>query len=120
MIGLRVLLLALTGHMASFGAAAPVAGPGPRFGEAIAPIFEAKCVKCHGPGEANGALRLDSYDAVMRGGQRGPAIVGNDLRASILFQKVVRRDRPAMPPKRKLTRHEVHAIEAWIRAGAPP
>jgi hypothetical protein len=70
--------------------------------------------------EPQNGLRLDSYDAVMRGGQDGPVIVPGDPEASLLLQKVLRRDRPPMPPKKKLRRAEVRTIREWIEGGALP
>ena len=93
---------------------------GRRFGDTVAVILKRRCVRCHGADEDSGGLRLDSYANVMRGGDRGPAVVGTDATASLLFQKVLRRDRPAMPPKIPLPATEVRRIRAWIATGALP
>jgi mono/diheme cytochrome c family protein len=90
------------------------------FGDTVAAIFRARCVRCHGPDKDSGGLRLDGYDAVMRGGERGPVVVPGNPNASLLMQKVLRRDRPPMPPQTSLAAREVRAIRAWITLGATP
>ena len=100
-----------------------VAGPvTPRvpFGAGVASLLRARCVGCHGREEASGGLRLDSYDAVMRGGERGPAVVPGNAAASLLLRKVLRRDKPAMPPRKPLSPREVGVIRQWIESGAGP
>lgn len=98
----------------------PDAAVAPRFGDKVAAIFLGRCSRCHGQGKSMVELRLDSYDAVMRGSDSGPVVVPGDLAKSLLMQKVLRRDRPPMPPRRRLPRREIRAIRAWIRAGALP
>jgi hypothetical protein len=94
--------------------------PAPRFDDGVAAIFRARCVKCHGPSKDSGGLRLDSYDAVMRGGERGPVVVPGNPDASLLLQKVRRRDQPPMPPQKPISALEVGTIRAWIKSGASP
>ena len=41
----------------------------------VRPILKARCLKCHGDGpKIKGGLRLDSREAVLRGGDLGPAV----------------------------------------------
>jgi mono/diheme cytochrome c family protein len=90
------------------------------FDEGVATIFRARCVRCHGPDEVSGGLRLDGYDALMRGGERGPVVVPGNVGASLLMLKVLRRDKPAMPPRKRLAPSEVRRIRSWIESGAEP
>lgn len=117
---IRRFLVAVTLAASGFAPGGTHAAPGPRFGDRVARILKTRCARCHGAAEAQNGLRLDTYDAVMRGGQDGPAIVPGDPKASLLLQKVLRRDRPPMPPKKKLRRAEVTTIRDWIKAGALP
>ena len=94
--------------------------PPPRFGDRVAGIFATRCLGCHGADDPENGLRLDSYAAAMRGGQTGPSIVARDPEGSVLLLKVMRRDRPPMPPRTKLGAGDVAAIRAWIEAGALP
>jgi mono/diheme cytochrome c family protein len=90
----------------------------------VEPVFAENCVSCHGPSRQKGSLRLDSYEAVMRGGKNGPVVKAGDLNNSNLFQRVSRapRSEKIMPPqgKRPLSAEQIKLIELWISAGAPP
>src|SRR4029078_3802696 len=69
------------------------------FARDIQPIFNSKCVKCHGPAEQNGGLRLDSVDCERAGGDRGPT-APIDSSKSVLLNAVMRiGDVPPMPPE---------------------
>ena len=85
--------------------------------DAIQPIFEAKCVRCHSPKSHKGELDLSSPKSLRRGGESGPAVVANDPDGSILYEKVHAGE---MPPDKKdrLTEQELRAIREWIAAGA--
>ena len=89
------------------------------FDYTVAPIFRRHCIRCHGPREQSGGLRLDSYEMVLRGGEQGPSIVPGDPNASLLFQKVERRDDPPMPPRKALPARDTAKLRAWIANGAP-
>ena len=42
----------------------------------VRPVLAEHCQKCHGPAKQWNGLRLDSREALLRGGDSGPAIVG--------------------------------------------
>lgn len=92
------------------------------FEEKIRPIFVNHCFDCHGDGENEGQLSLDSKAGWQRGGERGPAILPGDPAASLLFQ-VVRHADPKlrMPPVdggEPLTKSQIADLSQWIRDGA--
>ncbi|MES1165101.1 MAG: c-type cytochrome domain-containing protein, partial [Verrucomicrobiota bacterium] len=58
--------------------APPPAPALPSFAEDVAPILDRWCVGCHGEKEAQAGLRLDSYEAALKGGDDGPVIVPGD------------------------------------------
>lgn len=89
-----------------------------RFDDGPSAIFQARCVSCHGPAESNADLRLDSYEATLRGGESGPSVVPGAPAASLLHLKITGRDQPAMPPRVSLRRSEIRVIADWIAAGA--
>jgi mono/diheme cytochrome c family protein len=101
-------------------AAAAPAEPPASFASDAAPVLSRWCVSCHGAKEQEGSLRLDSYLWLMRGGDSGPAVTPGDPTGSLLVAKIERRDRPAMPPRRRLPAALVARLRAWIAAGAPP
>ncbi len=91
--------------------------------EEIKPLLVAKCVSCHGPEKQEGALRLDSLAAALRGGDRGPAVVPGDATKSLLVRAVEFTDADLqMPPKQKLSPREIETLARWVKAGAvaPP
>ena len=45
------------------------------FETSVRPLLVARCHKCHGPRQQTAGLRLDSRDALLRGGDSGPAVV---------------------------------------------
>jgi YHS domain-containing protein len=89
----------------------------------IAPIFEARCINCHGPTKHKGGLLLDSQEGILKGGDLGPVLVAGKPEASALVQRLglPLDDDDHMPPKAKPQpgADEIRAIEAWIAAGAP-
>ena len=64
------------------------------------------------------SLRVDSREALLKGGNRGPAIVPGDANLSLLA-KAIRHDGLKMPVGGKLAAEEIAAIEKWINLGAP-
>jgi uncharacterized membrane protein len=88
----------------------------------VEPIFDDKCVQCHGPEKVKGKLRLDTFDLVMRGGKDGAVVKPGDPKNSELFRRISlsRDDKDAMPAEGKpgLTEAELKVIEFWIASGA--
>jgi uncharacterized membrane protein len=93
------------------------------YGAHVEPIFAQNCYSCHGPEKQKSQLRLDSLDALMRGGKHGPVIKAGDVKGSELFRRISlpSSDDDAMPTqgKRHLSANEMKLIELWIAAGAP-
>ncbi len=81
----------------------------------VKPTFAAKCVSCHNEKLALGKFALHSADAVLKGGETGPAIVPGDAAKSLLIDKIVTRQMP--PGKVKLSDAEIDQIRAWINTG---
>jgi hypothetical protein len=89
------------------------------FRSAVLPILKSKCLKCHGLDEKiKGGLRLTSKEAILEGGDSGPAIDIDDPEASVLLQ-AIHYDGLEMPPSGKLPTKEIKVIENWVRQGAP-
>ena len=100
------------------------AAPGSYYAVQIRPIFDAKCVSCHGASKVKGRLRLDSFDRLMRGGEDGQVIVPGNAERSLLYQRVTLQpgDKKFMPTDGKpaLTASEIAIIKGWIEDGASP
>jgi mono/diheme cytochrome c family protein len=100
------------------------ATPDSFFAVRVEPVFEQNCIGCHGPSRQKNGLRLDSYEALMRGGKSGPAVRAGDLQNSGLFQRVSSPpgSEKIMPPQGKppLSADQIKLIEIWLSAGASP
>ncbi|MFM8476845.1 MAG: DUF1553 domain-containing protein [Planctomycetaceae bacterium] len=84
-------------------------------------ILRSRCQSCHGPQQQEGELRVDSREALLKGGSRGPAVTSPDTALSSLLLRSVTPDDPElqMPPKQPLTQSEVTVLKHWLTAGAP-
>src|SRR5689334_19181143 len=56
----------------------------------VKPILAENCFKCHShtADKIKGGLVLDSFEALLKGGDTGPAIVPGDLEKSLLIKAV--------------------------------
>lgn len=89
------------------------------FDRQIHPILAGKCFRCHGGDRVSGSLRVDSREALVQGGDSGPAFVPGNVEESLLIKAVRRADDvSAMPPDKPLRADEVDALAAWIASGA--
>jgi hypothetical protein len=114
----------LVGAVLRAGQAAPQQAPASDSGAAffetrIRPLLAANCQACHGE-SAMAGLRVDSREALLRGGETGPAIVPGDPGKSALIKAVQHAEGfPRMPRGRaKLPAQDIEALEQWIRDGA--
>jgi mono/diheme cytochrome c family protein len=113
--GLCAALLALGGPMQADEAPA-------EFTRAHA-VLEASCFKCHShaANKSKGGLLLDSREALLTGGETGPAIVAGKPDESLLIKAIRYADEDLqMPPKNeKLSAADIAALTEWVKAGAP-
>ncbi len=88
------------------------------FENKVRPILANNCFGCH-TNSAMGGLRLDSLEAMKKGGKRGVAVVPGDPENSLLVKSIRQTDENfKMPLGGKLKPAEVTVLEAWIKAGA--
>ena len=89
----------------------------------MADILAARCTSCHGRTKHKGGLRLDSLEAMLAGGDAGPALVPGDPGASLFLQraKLPLEHEDHMPPEGKPqpSAEELAVLEAWIASSAP-
>jgi hypothetical protein len=86
------------------------------------PILRDRCWGCHGPQKQKGGLRLDGRQAVLDGGNSGPAAVPGKGAESRLVRAVAGLDPDTvMPPDegKALSAAEVGVLRAWIDGGMP-
>jgi hypothetical protein len=92
------------------------------FEKRIRPILVGHCYECHSVErkKKEGGLSLDSREAVLKGGDSGPAIVPGDPEKSLLITAVRHADKDLkMPPERKLSATQIDDLTAWVKSGAP-
>lgn len=93
------------------------------FAEIIQPVMQRDCVSCHGPNKLKGKLRLDSLEALLKGGSSGPAIVPGKAAESEMVRrlKLPATSDDRMPPEGKPqpSTDEIALLQWWIDAGAP-
>ena len=88
------------------------------FETSIRPLLVNRCYECHSGDDVEAGLRLDSRDAIVAGGDSGPAIDPGDPEHSLLISAVHYDDRQ-MPPDGKLNPAEIQALTQWVSLGAP-
>ncbi|MCC2670840.1 MAG: hypothetical protein K0Q72_3311, partial [Armatimonadetes bacterium] len=107
--------------LAAAPAPPPPAGAGPalHFESKVRPLLLAKCETCHGPRLQQGGLRVDSLEALLRGGKGGPALVPGKPAEGTLIRMIRHPDASLrMPPGARLSDAETAALVAWVRDGA--
>ena len=89
------------------------------FAKDVRPLLEKHCWGCHGVKKQESGLRLDSRDALLRGGDIGRVIAAGDSERSRLIVLVSGTDpQTVMPPDGpQLKPHEVGILRAWIDQG---
>jgi len=98
-------------------------GPAPEtsdfFETRIRPVLALHCNSCHTTSQLGG-LRVDSRDALIKGGKTGPAIVAGDPDRSLLITAVRQTDPKLIMPMggAKLKDSEIQDLAVWIKAGA--
>lgn len=122
LIHLCAAILSCLGFSSSIFAQAPDVS-GIRFFESkIRPALTKHCYECHSTeaGKARGGLKVDSRDALLRGGDSGPSVVAESLDQSLLYQALLYHDDGhQMPPKGKLAKSIIDDFRRWILMGAP-
>jgi len=90
------------------------------FEKEVRPLLVEHCQKCHGAEKQKGALRLDSREATLKGGDTNPAIVPGKPDESELIKALrYEADGYQMPPDGKLPPEAISVFVKWVEMGAP-
>ena len=92
------------------------------FEQKIRPLLVDKCFSCHSldAKKQKGGLLLDSRDALLHGGDSGPAAAPGKPAESLLLRAVLYHEPDLqMPPKEKLAERDVALLSRWIELGLP-
>ncbi len=106
----------VTGSLATAEEAETVA---PDYTQDVAPILTKYCAGCHNDGDKEGDLSLETFAAIQRGTDDGPALLPGDAAGSRMI-RVLTGAEPAMPPEDEPqpTADEVTVLSRWIDSGA--
>jgi mono/diheme cytochrome c family protein len=97
-------------------AAAADPAPAPLFEKDVLPMFQSKCLRCHGADKRRAELDLRARPALLKGGESGPALSPGSAEKSLLWIKIAADKMP--PGKEKLSDAEKTLVRAWIEGGA--
>jgi hypothetical protein len=83
----------------------------------VEPLLKDKCLECHNPTKPKSGLDLSSLQTMLRGGERGPAVVPGKPNESNLYKFLRTEADPHMPPgsRKPLGDEEVALIGKWIQ-----
>jgi hypothetical protein len=85
----------------------------------IRPVLAESCLKCHGGKKVSHGLRVDSREALLKGGDSGPAFVPGDPDNSLLIQAIRQTHAEIkMAPDKKLPDPVIADFATWIKNGA--
>ena len=85
----------------------------------VRPVLVSGCLSCHGGKKTQSGLKVDSREALIKGGDRGPAIVAGDPAGSLFIQAIRQtHDEVKMPPKGRLSEQTVADLAKWVADGA--
>lgn len=88
----------------------------PDFQRDVLPLFEAKCLRCHGAKRRDGKLDMRTLEAMLAGGVSGPALKPGNAQKSLLIELLHYNE---MPPKKetpRVTKEEMVLLRNWINA----
>lgn len=95
------------------------------FAKQIRPIFADTCYKCHAGSKHKGDLKLDSVEAIKKGGKdaKDKVVIAGDPEKSDLVRRIAlpKDDDDVMPPDGKgehLSKAQISLIKQWIEEGA--
>jgi Planctomycete cytochrome C len=82
----------------------------------ILPILDQSCTSCHGLKKKNGGLDLRTFQALVKGGDSGAAVVPGKPDSSPLYESIATGQMP--PGAKKLSAAERERVRSWIASGA--
>lgn len=86
----------------------------PDFRREVLPIFETKCLRCHGEKKQDAKLDMRTVDALLTGGVTGPAIKPGNAQKSLLIELLHYNEMPPKREKSRVTKEELALLRRWI------
>ena len=91
----------------------------PLFESRVEPLLKASCLPCHNEKNRTSGLALDSREAVLAGGNRGPAVKAGAPDESLMVRAIEQKGDLKMPPGSRLKDDQIAVIREWIEKNAP-
>ena len=87
----------------------------------VRPLFMSKCASCHGGKSPVSGLDLSSTSGLLQFKKSGGLSKSSNLTSNPLYKRLITvNPKQQMPPTGdRITKAELHAVEAWITGGAP-
>ncbi|BDC52569.1 hypothetical protein F183_A48840 [Bryobacterales bacterium F-183] len=85
--------------------------------DAAVNVLKKNCLLCHGAAMQSSGLDLRDRDKMLKGGERGAALVPGDPSKSLIYRFAAGIDQPSMPPGKKLPEADLAVLKAWIERG---
>ena len=91
------------------------------FENRIRPVLVNNCYVCHSAEASTrmGGLSLDTREGIRAGGQRGHAVMPNDVESSVLLEALRYDGKLKMPPSGRLPEEIIQDFTRWVEIGAP-
>jgi WD40 repeat protein len=83
-------------------------------------IFTKYCAGCHNADDANGEFALDTFEALVKGGENGKAMTAGSAASSRMVLMMRGKLEPTMPPEGEAfpSADEIQMVADWIDGGA--
>ncbi len=82
-------------------------------------ILKTSCQPCHNESSRASGFSVTTREALLTGGNRGPAITPGNPSKSLLADAISQTGDLKMPPGRKLPEDQIATLRTWIAGGAP-
>jgi len=92
----------------------------PSYTKDVKPFLAMYCANCHNAKVPRSGYSFDSFDALTKGGRKGPSVVAGDVDKSKLVRVLTGKGKKMPPAKNKNQpkAEEIAMVKAWINAGA--
>src|SRR5262245_10159307 len=107
---LFLLVVSIFGPVHAFGIESP------DFAKDVAPILTKYCTGCHNDTDREGKLSLQSYESLLKGGEKGGVVTPGQPELSRLIRMLTGAAEPKMPPEGEAAPKppDLEILKNWI------
>ncbi len=81
-------------------------------------LLKKNCFSCHNEKKRKGELAMTSREALLEGGETGPALITGKPDESLIITSLAAGADPHMPPKKQLSAAQIAVMKRWVTDGA--